>query len=185
MCCGQFKNDFLKQVFVNSSLVNISGKVNEQLDNEGASMPFAKQFMHKELKRQEIKIKLMQQLYIAHAKYDDIDFKPDGTRHTDSSYNDEGFDSQLELNSRRLSGKGSSSGDDKGGTGSRRTSTKLRSDVSSQHQKYCFDEKAIEDYIKSSMDEIFSKVLFKIDEPDEGNDELGNNRSERYAQSPR
>ena len=60
MCCGQFKNDFLKQVYVNRSLVVISGKVNEQLDNEGASKSFAKAFMHKELKREEIKIKLMQ-----------------------------------------------------------------------------------------------------------------------------
>lgn len=54
MCCGQFKNDFLKQVYVNRSLVVISGKVNEQLDNEGASKSFAKAFMHKELKREEI-----------------------------------------------------------------------------------------------------------------------------------
>ena len=29
--------------------------------------------MHKELKREEIKIKLMQQLVIGHAKYDDIE----------------------------------------------------------------------------------------------------------------
>ena len=59
MCCGQFKNDFLKQVFVNRSLVEISGLVNGQLDDEGASKSFAKAYMHKELKREEIRIKLL------------------------------------------------------------------------------------------------------------------------------
>lgn len=60
MCCGQFKNDFFKQVLVNRSLVNISGKVNAKLDNDGASKDYTKMFMHKELKREEIRIKLMQ-----------------------------------------------------------------------------------------------------------------------------
>lgn len=60
MCCGQFKNDFFKQVLVNRSLVNISGKVNSKLDNDGASKEYTKMFMHKELKREEIRIKLMQ-----------------------------------------------------------------------------------------------------------------------------
>lgn len=32
MCCGQFKNDFYKQVLVNRALVEISGRVNNQLD---------------------------------------------------------------------------------------------------------------------------------------------------------
>ena len=32
MCCGQFKNDFLKQVFVNDSLVKIAELVNEEID---------------------------------------------------------------------------------------------------------------------------------------------------------
>lgn len=83
--------------------------------------------MHKELKREEIKIKLMQQLVIAHAKYDDIEFRPDGTRYTQNSINED----SIGLDSRRFSGKGSSSGEDKaGGTGSRRASNKFRSDGS-------------------------------------------------------
>jgi len=32
-------------------------------------------FMHRQLKREEIRIKMMQQLIIAHAKYDDIVFR--------------------------------------------------------------------------------------------------------------
>ena len=68
---------------------------------------------------------------IAHAKYDDIDFKPDGTRLTQNSINENEVDSIGLLDSRRLSGKGSSSGDDKG-TGSRRASNKfVRSEASS------------------------------------------------------
>lgn len=39
MCVGRMKNDFLKQVFVNRSLVDISKLVNQRLDDkeEGAS----------------------------------------------------------------------------------------------------------------------------------------------------
>ena len=59
MCCGQFKNDFLKQVYVNESLVSLAKKVNHVLDEEGASKSFAKNFMHAELKKEEIRIKLM------------------------------------------------------------------------------------------------------------------------------
>ena len=62
MCVGQMKNDFLKQVFVNRSLVDISKLVNEKLDNkdEGASKKQSELFMHKLLKREEIRIKLLQ-----------------------------------------------------------------------------------------------------------------------------
>lgn len=71
MCCGRMKNDFLKQVFVNRSLIRISEKVNDKLDIEGSSVEFAKLFMHKELKREEIRVKLKQRLVINHAMYDD------------------------------------------------------------------------------------------------------------------
>ena len=65
------KNDFLKQVFVNRSLIRISEKVNDKLDKDGSSVEFAKLFMHKELKREEIRVKLKQRLVINHAMYDD------------------------------------------------------------------------------------------------------------------
>ena len=80
MCCGQFKNDFLKQVYVNEALISLAKKVNHILDEEGASKSFAKKYMHAELKKEEIRIKLMQQLVIAHAKYDDMDFRSNGAR---------------------------------------------------------------------------------------------------------
>ena len=54
------KNDFLKQVLVNRSLVELSKMVNEKLDNEGASKEYTKMFMHKQLKKEEIRIKLTQ-----------------------------------------------------------------------------------------------------------------------------
>ena len=80
--------------------------------------------MHKELKREEIKIKLMQQLVISHAKYDDIEFKHDGTRPTQNSI----YEDSLAQDSRRHSGKDSSGGDDRV-IGSRRTSNRnVRSD---------------------------------------------------------
>ena len=80
MCVGQMKNDFLKQVFVNRSLVRISGLVNAKLDDEeeGASRKYAQMFMHQELKREEIRIKLQQQLIIEHQKYDDLTFDENG-----------------------------------------------------------------------------------------------------------
>jgi len=62
MCVGQTKNDFLKQVFVNRSLVRLSGHVNAKLDDkdEGASKKYAEMDMHQALKREEIRIKLQQ-----------------------------------------------------------------------------------------------------------------------------
>ena len=128
MCCGQFKNDFLKQVYVNESLVSLAKKVNHVLDEEGASKSFAKNFMHAELKKEEIRIKLMQQLVIAHAKYDDMDFRSNGARldtlnNANRSINED-MDS-LADNSRRASGINSSGGEER----SRRRSDKLiRSD---------------------------------------------------------
>ena len=53
-----FKNDFLKQVLVNRSMMNVSDKVNEKLDVEKASKTYALQFMHRMLKEEEIRIKL-------------------------------------------------------------------------------------------------------------------------------
>ena len=82
--------------------------------------------MRAELKKEEIKIKLMQQLVIAHAKYDDMDFRQDGARidmHNHSMNED--MDSLAEVNSRRASGKGSSGGEERG---SRYPDKLLRSD---------------------------------------------------------
>ena len=71
MCCGQFKNDFLKQVYVNRSLKTISGDIQAKFRKK-ESKSYLKDYMHKQLKREEIKIKLRQQLVIGHAKYDDL-----------------------------------------------------------------------------------------------------------------
>lgn len=166
MCCGQFKNDFLKQVYVNESLVKISNKVNEQLDVVGKSKKQTVKFMHRELKREEIKIKLRQQLTIAHAKYDDIFFKADGTRQDPyhnhhSSMNED--DSYIGLDSRRFSGKGSSGGEEN--KNSRRTSAKfIKSDGSSNPDQYCFDERSIDDFIEGESEKIFNVINFMHDE---------------------
>ena len=45
-------------MLVNRSLVELSTMVNEKLDNEGASKDYTKMFMHKQLKKEEIRIKL-------------------------------------------------------------------------------------------------------------------------------
>lgn len=80
MCCGQMKNDFLKQMFVNRSLVGVWQRVNAKLEDKeaGASKQYAEKFLAKQLKREEIRIKLEQQLIISHAKYDDYYFDSNG-----------------------------------------------------------------------------------------------------------
>jgi hypothetical protein len=71
MSCGQFKNDLFKQHLVNESLVKLSSYVNKQFEDKEASKDLVKGRMHTELKKEEIRIKLMQQLVIAHGRYDD------------------------------------------------------------------------------------------------------------------
>ena len=101
-------------MLVNDSLVRISEKVNNALDHEGYSKNQTKLFMHKELKREEIKIKLLQQLLIAHARYDDIYFRSDGTRMdsqsetilSDRDNSNGGQDDRRNSKNSRLSGGG-------------------------------------------------------------------------------
>ena len=71
MCCGQFKNDIFKQNLVNQACINLSDYVNKILKNKDVSKKLAKKRMHEELKKHEIRIKMLQQLIIAHGRFDD------------------------------------------------------------------------------------------------------------------
>lgn len=71
MCCGGFKNDLLRQNLVNQSLVKLSAFVNNKLDNEKCSKRLTVELMHKELYKSALRIKMTQQLLIAHSKNDD------------------------------------------------------------------------------------------------------------------
>ena len=71
MCCGSFKNDLLKQNLVNESLIKLSAFVNHKLDVEKCSKTLTKKLMHEELAKHALRIKMTQQLLIAHAKFDD------------------------------------------------------------------------------------------------------------------
>ena len=71
MCCGQYKNELLKQHKVNSQLVEISTLVERKLDVEKVSKKETIEIMHQELCKAEVRIKLWQQLIIQHAKFDD------------------------------------------------------------------------------------------------------------------
>lgn len=73
MCCGQFKNELFKQNLVNESLINLSGFVNHKLDVEKVSKKHTVAQMHSQLHREELKIKILQQLVIDHAQFDDFD----------------------------------------------------------------------------------------------------------------
>lgn len=72
MCCGGFKNDLLRQNLVNESLIKLSAFVNNKLDNEKCSKKLTVQLMHEELAKHALRIKMTQQLLIAHSKYDDL-----------------------------------------------------------------------------------------------------------------
>ena len=71
MCCGQFKNDLFRQNLVNEACINLSDYINKKLKSKDVSKNLAKKYMHAQLKMHEIKIKLKQQLIIAHARFDD------------------------------------------------------------------------------------------------------------------
>ena len=60
MCCGQFKNDIFKQNLVNEACINLSDYVNKILKNKDVSKKLAKKRMHEELKKHEIRIKMLQ-----------------------------------------------------------------------------------------------------------------------------
>jgi len=60
MCCGQFKNDLFKQNLINESFLTLSKEVNSELSLPDSYKDKAKGLMHKELKMQEITIKLKQ-----------------------------------------------------------------------------------------------------------------------------
>ena len=64
MCCGQYKNELLKQHKVNSQLVEISTLVERKLDVEKVSKRDTIELMHKELCKAEVRIKIWQQLVI-------------------------------------------------------------------------------------------------------------------------
>ena len=71
MCCGGFKNDLVRQNLVNESLKKLSAFVNNKLDNEKCSKKLTVALMHDELAKHALRIKMTQQLLIAHSKFDD------------------------------------------------------------------------------------------------------------------
>jgi hypothetical protein len=56
---------------VDKELINLSKFVNYQLDVMKVSKHEALKLMHQELRKVEVKIKITQQLVIAHSKFDD------------------------------------------------------------------------------------------------------------------
>jgi hypothetical protein len=70
MCCGQFKDELYKQCLVDASLIRLSNFVNHAIDVEHKPVDTVIAEMHRELEKEEFRIKLAQQLVIAHAKYD-------------------------------------------------------------------------------------------------------------------
>ena len=60
MCCGQFKNDIFKQNLVNQACIDLSNFVIKKLEDKNVSKTIAKKLMHDELKKGEIRIKLLQ-----------------------------------------------------------------------------------------------------------------------------
>ena len=60
MCCGQFKNDIFKQDLVNRSCIDLSNFIIKKLNDKNVSKSIAKKLMHEELKKAEIRIKLLQ-----------------------------------------------------------------------------------------------------------------------------
>ena len=74
MCCGQFKNEIFKQNLVNDACVELSASVNSSLKDDTVSMPKAKEQMHEELGKHEIRIKIKQELIINHARHDETPY---------------------------------------------------------------------------------------------------------------
>jgi hypothetical protein len=71
MCCGQYKNELYKQTLLDKALVDLSNFVDHKLEVEKLSLNLTLELMHQELRKAELRIKLLQQLVIAHARYDD------------------------------------------------------------------------------------------------------------------
>ena len=59
LCCGQFKNDIFKQDLVNRECINLSNFIIKKLNDKNVSKTIAKKLMHHELKKSEIRIKLL------------------------------------------------------------------------------------------------------------------------------
>jgi len=62
----------------------LSNFVIKKLEDKMVSKTIAKKMMHVELKKSEIRIKLMQQLIVAHGRFDDMRLDTDGTIFTKS-----------------------------------------------------------------------------------------------------
>jgi hypothetical protein len=75
MCCGRYKNDLFKQNLVNEQLIKTQSLV--QVAISGSSKKGTETFMLKELKKGEVKMKIMQELVIEHAHYDETDAEHD------------------------------------------------------------------------------------------------------------
>ena len=71
MCCGRFKNFLYKQNLINESCIKVSTFVQQTLESGLASEDTAKKYMHAELHREELKIKMFQHLILNHTQYDD------------------------------------------------------------------------------------------------------------------
>lgn len=163
MCVGQTKNDFLKQVFVNRSLVRLSGHVNAKLDDkdEGASKKYAEMDMHQALKREEIRIKLQQQLMIDHAKYDDTSFDESGNEISGERKYD-----QFSVDTRSYKHEARNT------TGHARpysspliqnSSQMMRHSQStvSAFEKYTFDKERINEFIEENVQKIMENITFE------------------------
>ena len=85
MCCGQFKNELFKQDMVNKSFFHLSTEVNALYRDKvkAYSKEMCEDKMHEIIKQEEIKIKLMQQLIIAHARFDDCRLASEDELHND------------------------------------------------------------------------------------------------------
>ena len=60
MCCGQFKNELFKQNLIDKALINLSAFVEETLEVKKEGKEHTIQLMHKRLKEEEVRIKMMQ-----------------------------------------------------------------------------------------------------------------------------
>ena len=84
MCCGMFKNDIYKQNLFNNACIKVSNYVLKKLEDKRVSKDLAKTKMHKKLKEEEIKIKMLQQLVLTHSHLDDKKYRQHGYRPHDS-----------------------------------------------------------------------------------------------------
>lgn len=71
MCCGQFKNELFKQNLVDQALINLSAFVEDLMENKKESKAETIDKMHQWLRREEVRMKMKQQLVIGHSRFDD------------------------------------------------------------------------------------------------------------------